>query len=240
MRVASAALAGIGEGHKLHQLAIRQNVPVNAQTGGKPFIADGSGPFDFHGLSIQVVGPTQANLDALREKWEEWLKKQEARIAKGKLRLAAMADKSVPNLSSIQLLVEAEGKRLLLTGDGRGDHLLEALEDGGLLDDEGRIEVDVLKVPHHGSDRNVTRTFFETVRAKTYVISANGKDGNPDLPTLEWIVESRPSDASPIKLVVTNETPSVKKLVKAYPPRESGYELEIRPANAHFVDVKLG
>jgi hypothetical protein len=40
--------------------------------------------------------------------------------------IAAMADRSIPNLSSIMILAEAdEGKKILFTGDGRGDHLLQ-------------------------------------------------------------------------------------------------------------------
>ena len=72
--------------------------------------------------------------------------------------IAAFVDKSVYNLSSIVVLVESQGKRLLLTGDGRGDHTLAGLEAAGLLDGEGRIDVDVLKLPHHGSVRNVEPT----------------------------------------------------------------------------------
>ena len=60
----------------------------------------------------------------------------------------------------------------------------------GLLDAEGTFHVDVLKVMHHGSDRNATKTFFKRVTADTYVLSANGNPDNPDLATLIWIVES--------------------------------------------------
>ena len=150
-----------------------------------------------------------------------------------------MADKSVPNLSSIQLLVTGSGKTLLLTGDGRGDHLLEALNEAGLLDEDGAIEVDLLKVPHHGSDRNVTRRFFEQVRARTYVISANGKHGNPDLPTLEWIIASAAEAPDPITIVVTNQTKSVDQVTKALPPDDNNYRLRVRTPNEHFIDVKL-
>jgi len=239
MNLASAALQGVREGHKLNVTAQQLGIAVNSIRNGEPFIADNEGLFAFHGLEIQVVGPTRENLDALADKWKEWLDQQEERIGNGRLRLAAMADKSIPNLSSIQLLVKAQGKTMLLTGDGRGDHLLQALEEAGLLDQDGAIEVDVLKVPHHGSDRNVTRDFFERVRAKTYVISANGKYGNPDLPTLQWIVESHPAADAPITLVLTNRTPTVDKLEKAFPPAENGYTLAIRDAASDFIDVDL-
>lgn len=238
MSVASAALSGIKEGHKLAVMALQLEIPVNRVLGGQPFIADSTDPIELDGLEIDIVGPTEENLDALAAEWQAWLDKQVDRIGRGQLHLAAMADKSVPNLSSIQLHVRGNGKTLLLTGDGRGDHLLEALEEAELLDADGTIELDLLKVPHHGSDRNVTRRFFERVRAKTYVISANGKHGNPDLPTLQWIVESRPAE-EPITLVLTNRTDTVDKLERAFPPDELGYSLVIRDPDQDFIDVTL-
>ena len=239
MTIASAALAGVREGHKLNVMARQLGLQVNGVRTGGPFLADGSAPFDLFDLNIRIVGPTRANLDALAAAWAAWLDKQEDKIGRGKFNLAAMADKSVPNLSSIQLLVTGSGKTLLLTGDGRGDHLLEALNEAGLLDEDGAIEVDLLKVPHHGSDRNVTRRFFEQVRARTYVISANGKHGNPDLPTLEWIIASAAEAPDPITIVVTNQTKSVDQVTKALPPDDNNYRLRVRTPNEHFIDVKL-
>ncbi|HYO70712.1 MAG TPA: hypothetical protein VEU33_31995 [Archangium sp.] len=51
--------------------------------------------------------------------------------------------------------------------------------------------MDVLKLQHHGSVRNVTPEFFERVVADHYVISANGKHDNPDVETLEMLAEAR-------------------------------------------------
>ena len=240
MSLASAeTLAGVKEGNKLALLAAQLDIPTNRVIDGAQFVAGENDQLDFHGLSIRVVGPTRANLKALLADWEAWLEKQEERLAERRLRLAAMADKSIPNLSSLQLLVEAHGKSMLLTGDGRGDHLLQALEDANLLDEDGRIQVDLLKVPHHGSDRNVTRRFFEQIRARIYVVSANGKHGNPNLATLEWIVESCGNTKNPITIVATNRTSTTDKLQRAFPPEESGYELVLRADDEDFIDIEL-
>jgi hypothetical protein len=77
--------------------------------------------------------------------------------------------------------------RLLLTGDGRGDHTLEGLKSAGLLDQSGKLHLDVLKCPHQGSIRNVEKQYFEKIVADHYVISADGKFDNPDGATLELI-----------------------------------------------------
>ena len=63
---------------------------------------------------------------------------------------AVAADSSVPNLSSIALLVELGGRSILLTGDARADQVLEGMGEAGVLDAAGRRHVSILKMPHHG------------------------------------------------------------------------------------------
>ena len=79
---------------------------------------------------------------------------------------------------------------MLLTGDGLDTDIVEGLESAGLMD-EGRCHVDILKLPHHGSDRNVSREFFAKVSADHYVASGDGRHGNPEIHTLELIEASR-------------------------------------------------
>ena len=78
-----------------------------------------------------------------------------------------------------------------LTGDARGDFILEGLQAAGLLQQDGKFKVDLLKVQHHGSARDDTQNFFETVVADHYVISANGKYDNPDMETLQMLSDTR-------------------------------------------------
>ncbi|MBS1251038.1 MAG: hypothetical protein MAG451_00067 [Anaerolineales bacterium] len=226
----------IRQGDELTRLARELDVPLNREFLPRRLIAleDAPAPIAFGKLSFHVVGPTEGNLQKLRDEWLEWLEEQErdvlVRDPIAAERAARAADRSIPNLSSIMFLAEADGKTILFTGDGRGDHLLEGLEEAGLLEPDGNLHVDVLKVPHHGSARNVTPEFFRTLTAGTYVICANGKHDNPDLDTLEWIVEAAGEQERAVEIVVTNATESTRRLVHGYPPDECGYRLaEIRP-----------
>jgi hypothetical protein len=230
------ALDGIAQGDQLVRLGAQIGCPLNADFSGEPIVV-GAAPVTVGPIRLRVVGPTKDNLKALRVEWEAWLEEQEEHVAAGEPQLAAFADKSVPNLSSIQLLAEIDGRRMLLTGDGRGDHLLDGLAEAKLLDAAGRLHVDLLKLPHHGSDRNVNREFFERVTADTYVVSANGKYGNPDLPTLLWLVDA--AAGRPFHLVSTNRPATVDELVSVRPPASHNYKLTVRPEDAHSVDVDL-
>ena len=70
----------------------------------------------------------------------------------------------MPNLSSIVVLVEVGGQKLLLTGDAHGDDIVKAWEELGLATP---AKVDLLKMPHHGSIRNCTEKFLNSSKRTT-------------------------------------------------------------------------
>jgi beta-lactamase superfamily II metal-dependent hydrolase len=77
-----------------------------------------------------------------------------------------------PNGSSIAFLLEYDGKRLLLGADAHEDRLLSSLKL--LAGAAKRVALDLFKVPHHGSDGNLSRELLEIVDCPRYLISTNG------------------------------------------------------------------
>jgi hypothetical protein len=55
----------------------------------------------------------------------------------------------------------------------------------------GKLHVDILKVPHHGSSNDVAQDFFERITADHYVFSGNGEHGNPERETIEMLLVAR-------------------------------------------------
>lgn len=239
MTTADMALQGISQGEQIRRAAAVLGIPINPNLPNDLISVDEiPEPVMLGALALRIVGPTKKNLEELRKKWLEWLDKYEESITMAEEpSLAAMADRSIPNLSSIMLLAESDGRRVLLTGDGRGDHLLQGLDQADLLDAEGKLHVDVLKLPHHGSDRNATKAFFEAVTADKYVVSADGKYGNPDLATLVWIAEAAREQGHSIAIYVTNSTPSTRQLTRDCDPDEYGYRLIEMEDSAHSMIV---
>ncbi|MGF1628601.1 MAG: hypothetical protein ACFCUT_03955 [Kiloniellaceae bacterium] len=190
-------LASVAQGRTLRDDASLLGWKVNKEFGGKLIVANDENeaiPLAA-GLRISVVGPMLAELKKLQKEHDKWLRKQEEKrrsTAELSALLAAYADRSAPNLSSLVFLVEADCKRLLLTGDARGDKILKGLKASGLLSKPGgSLHVDILKVPHHGSQNNVEKQFFEKVTADHYVFSGNGEHGNPERETLEMLLDAR-------------------------------------------------
>lgn len=189
---------------------------------------------DLSGLAVTVVAPDQAALDALAEKWRKAKKSNDPGVL-----TASYTDRSIPNLSSIVVLVEHEGRTALLTGDARGDRILAGLEQSGLVAPGGGLRVDVFKLPHHGSSNNMEADLFERIVADHYVISADGqRHHHPNEETLEALVGSRePDDEFTIHL--TNEIPfAAAKLADLQGGR--AFTVRTRAAADPVIGIELG
>ena len=125
-------LASIPQGFQLRLDAEKLGVPLNApQTNGSLMMASKKEIKLAKGLSFIVAGPMQPDLLTLQQQHDDWLKELKKAGKKPEDTLSAFVDKSVPNLSSIVVLAKAGGKTILLTGDARGDKILEGLEQAG-------------------------------------------------------------------------------------------------------------
>jgi hypothetical protein len=171
--------------------------------------------FQIGSMKFTLIGPTENELKDLRDGWNNWLRNNKERLKKIRSELKKRVEEfstgaltvspfdlrdwegipdykgvSAPNLASLMFIVEEDGKRLLLTGDGQQDFILAGLTRTGFLDD-GFLHLDVLKVQHHGSENNIDVDFARKVSADHYVFCGNGEHANPDLGVIDIIFNSR-------------------------------------------------
>jgi beta-lactamase superfamily II metal-dependent hydrolase len=190
-------------------------IPLNKAFGGKMMTARRKQPIALGSLAVTVLGPTAKQLEVLRKDWIKWLRTHKAQLAKLRsqhrrdvedLRLgldpmsiarlsrdmarAVEKDVTPPNLASLVLMVEENGKRVLMTGDAGDASLLEYFEAAGLLDGNGRLEVDVLKVPHHGAKNSFSADFVKRVRAANYIFCGDGEHRNPEPGVVEGYLKA--------------------------------------------------
>ena len=148
------------------------------------------------GLECTVLSPGLNELKRLRDKttWAEVVRDAEQQTSAAvneesaaggpllpmgaAIDVDALADEpSVPdtspaNGSSIVLLVKFGEARCLLAGDAHADVLLAGVDQ--LVDKGNALDVDVFKLPHHGSKANVTRNLISRIPAHTYIFSTDG------------------------------------------------------------------
>jgi len=234
-RDAALVLASVGQGRELRTRAKALSIAVNKgfdDLVGVPRDTPAAAQPVSGGLSLTVIAPGKQRVDELRQEWDKQIKHM------GVARQAAFVDDSVFNLSSIVVLAKVAKKTMLLTGDARGDDILEGLKNASLMKN-GKCHVDVLKVPHHGSDRNVSTEFFRQVTADHYVISANGQHGNPEVATLKMLSEAR-SDGDDFTLHLTNEEPRLKTFFAAEKRKGRKYTVDFRAPAERSLKVDLG
>jgi beta-lactamase superfamily II metal-dependent hydrolase len=197
---AGLILQSIAQGHELRDLAMSAELNIPLNEGFSGLIKTTNGKLTKRkvgGITFTVIGPRTAELAELQKKHDEWLKAQKKKgqkIEPGSL-LQSLTDKSVANLSSIVLMAEKGGRKVLLTGDARSDFIIAGLEEIGLLKKGKTLDVAVLKMPHHGSDRNVDEDFLGRVAAPQYLFTGNGEHGNPERATFEMLAKARPGKA---------------------------------------------
>jgi beta-lactamase superfamily II metal-dependent hydrolase len=236
--VTSIIMKGFQQGTDLALLAKSLKIRINP--GFKNLIAvnDAVKLFHLKNITFHLLGPTKKNLDKLKEEWKDWHhgKKQ---IQNSEFELLQILDKSIPNLASIVFLAQIKNRMILFTGDCLGRDIIEVLSKNAMLDKQGKFHVDILKVPHHGSDRNTSIEFFNIIHADYYIISANGRDDNPSFNTLKWIIESSRNDNNTKKIIFTNWTPNVLKILNEYDQKKFNYKTIILKTKEYFFTIAL-
>jgi hypothetical protein len=224
---------GIALAADLGTLKLKGNKPMNGLVVAKK----GQPALTIDGAKLTIIGPRQDRIDKLRAEWAKALQKRTKEARQAALQDLFLPDKSldrsVANLSSIVVLVESQGRKLLLTGDANGKDIVTAWGELGL--GAGPVRIDLLKMPHHGSVRNTPKKFLEFFITDHYVFSANGKYDNPDPPVIEAVVNmhghrkiglhftnadvtwSKPYKLEKDKQAATNLTELLTALRSAYP-----------------------
>ncbi len=196
---------------KLRDLTARLEIPVNHTHGGDPVVSDVKrGPIAIDGARIWILSPSRDLLEKARKR-----------------------PGGDPNRVAMALLVDIGGRRLLLPSDARGDDVLEGLDRHGLLED-GRIHVDLLKLPHQGSSRSTDPEFYQRVTADAYLVTGDGRHGLPDLETLDWLLGAR--GEAPVTLYFS---PSPDAYHKSYPVDELRAFLEERSSRRPLEVVEV-
>jgi glyoxylase-like metal-dependent hydrolase (beta-lactamase superfamily II) len=197
-------LASVKQGDDLQRLADLLDIPINASFGGELIrtVPGQRVAVTVGGIEWVVLGPLEPELRDLQEQYDTWLRTRPKHERTEASLLAGLDDKSVANLSSIVLLARDGGRSILFTGDARSDKVLDGLKDAGICGDGEILHVDILKMPHHGSIRNLDDEgdFLRRITAPAYVFSGDGEHGNPDRETFDLLFRTRPGAAMDLYL----------------------------------------
>ncbi len=96
-------------------------------------------------------------------------------------------DTSAPNGTSIAVVCEFDGKRVLFLGDAHMDVIERALNRFG---SGSPVRFDAIKISHHGSKGTVSKVMLDRVECGHYFISTNGtRHGHPNAEAIASILK---------------------------------------------------
>ncbi|MES9971949.1 MAG: MBL fold metallo-hydrolase [Candidatus Thiodiazotropha sp.] len=179
-------------GHNWNRHGFNGDAVVIPESGEPPQI-------DFpDGMTITLLGPTLPMLADLRKDWEKSCRDiditpQELEQARAEGRFALLGDEVQPgakkrpdieqllreefsedhssaNGSSIAMLIQYGDYRVLLAGDAHPSTLVESIKRLG----DQQLELDLCKLPHHGSRGSVSSELIQHLDCKNYIFSSNG------------------------------------------------------------------
>lgn len=190
---------GVMQGEKLTAYLTKPHISWNKAFDGKAVCVDRRKKFSpmtlAGGMKLTLFSPTKKALSKLKPKWTKELHKAGLladhrglavnipsvsdtvpRTALADIDSLAEtpfeSDASLTNGSSIAFLAEYDGKKMLFTGDAYATILLQSIKR--YLPGCEPLYLDLFKIPHHGSDGNISKQLLERIRCSKYLISANG------------------------------------------------------------------
>lgn len=186
------------QGEKLTDFLVNQRAPWNVAFDKKAAVVPEQGELPRRelagGLTLTLLSPTVQALRDLRPVWEKEVRKAgldpnmaeipEVAAEEGFELLEAgppdvealatapfIEDSSEANGSSIAVLLEFEGYRVLLAADAHPGVLQPSIKR---LNGDQRLKLTACKIPHHGSKFNISRQLLDRIDCDTYIFSTNG------------------------------------------------------------------
>lgn len=182
-------------------------VSIDSEEARAPIALDG-------GLTLTLLSPSDRKLAKLAPVWDKELAKAGLRttdpdavadaVASGRVRLGRLdvetlaaapfkADGTAPNGSSIALIAEHDGKRVLMGADAHADLVEDSLRKLGAS--EARpYRIDCLKMSHHGSRANTSPTLLKLIDCTRFAFSTDGsRHDHPDPETIARILKNDPT-----------------------------------------------
>lgn len=166
-----------------------------------------------------VLSPSKVQFDRLYDKWRPEFYKASTNIssttsARGSIEVLGNTDEfdaGMPNGSSFAFLVSHDLNKFLILGDAHIKQItakLLSMKYEGV--DGKRLQLDFVKLSHHGSKRSTSRAFLSLIETENYVISKSSASPskNPDRDTIAKIAKFGNSNGQLKRIFINSPTPS--------------------------------
>jgi hypothetical protein len=195
---------GALDGERLTRLIVDNGLSWNQPFGEKPVAVIDEAQLPSielsEGLVLTILSPDLRQLQALAEPWDETIAEaREGWELLGGESLDDLAgtrfksDRAMPNGSSIAMMADYGGQRVLLTGDAHVARLISSLTTY-LAADPGPVSA--VKASHHGSRGNTSLELIKLLECPLWLFSTNGDQfQHPDVEAVARVIWATPGRA---------------------------------------------
>ena len=175
------------------KVSLNQDIELNGMINNKiiPLELSESGYFigkRFDDFNIEFRSPNREKL----EKYSAWIQKEKKKqrnikVARNKSMLSIeeqrelarddtnfVEDKREPNGSSLALDISFHGYRVLLLGDAHPTTVIQSYEN----DNSDKIKYDLIKISHHGSEKNTNNKLLNIFECDHFLICSNAENNH--------------------------------------------------------------
>ena len=209
---------GAKQGERLSDAIVKHDIPWNDFFNGNAVVTETNDLPQLElpgGMILTLLSPTAEHLKKLRPKWKKEV--EDAGMIPGGAILEDIEDEdegfgatdfpdvnalanapfkedtSVANGSSIAFLAEYKEHSILFCGDAFPSQVLEALNS---IKPDKKIDLDLVKISHHGSSGSTSPELLKKLNCKNYMISTNGsRFKHPKADAISRIIKSTDEQA---------------------------------------------
>lgn len=149
--------------------------------------------------NITVLTPTNEDLGIMSKKWKQ---DEVASLYSAKSDDACnihdlmglddfINDSNSYNNASISFMLEENNNKILFLGDTSSNSVIKGLTESKKIKE---CEIDIMKLPHHGSKKNTSDKLLENFKTNKYLLSTNGSNSKPNKATIARILKSNEND----------------------------------------------
>jgi beta-lactamase superfamily II metal-dependent hydrolase len=170
------------------------------------------------GVTISILSPTYESLESLHEEWKEYPYSElsgEVQAAKENEYSKPLEelfepykyipDKTPANKTSIAFLFQYKNTKILMLADSEANVITESLESRG-YSETNKLEVDCVKLPHHGSEHNMSIKLLNMIKCKRWIVSGNKERyGHPSKKVLAHVIKSQFDHVGRVEFYFTSD-----------------------------------
>jgi len=206
--------------------------------------------YQFENIELTILSPRKKDLERLHKYWLKDIKERKKKEIDKNINDTVVEYESIEQLykkkfdndtrrtnkSSIAFNLKYNDKNYLFLGDANMSIVTKSLKDENIE----RLDVELVKLSHHGSKGNTNQKFLNIINAHKFIISTNGDIHNhPDKEALSRIIKNPKRDGEEIEFWFNYDEDTYPKIFTSDELRSKEYNFKLKFSEEEGIEYEL-